>query len=86
MYRYFYIVGATLITCACVCAPSFLTLCHPMACSPPGSSVRGISQGRILEWVAIFSSRGSSRRRYQTCVSRVGRWILHRFITWEAPH
>ena len=34
-----------------------------MDCSPPGSSVRGISQARILEWVAISSSRGSSQSR-----------------------
>ena len=39
------------------------TLCDPMDCSPPGSSVHGISQGRIPEWVAIFSSRGSYRPR-----------------------
>ena len=37
-----------------------LTLCNPMNCSPPGSSVHRISQARILEWFAIFSSRGSS--------------------------
>ena len=37
------------------------TLCDPMDCSPPGSSVHGIFQARILEWVAITSSRGSSR-------------------------
>ena len=36
------------------------TLCNPMDCSPPGSSVHGISQARILEWVAVPSSRGSS--------------------------
>ena len=36
------------------------TLCHPVDCSPPGSSVRGILQARILEWVAISSSRGSN--------------------------
>ena len=41
----------------CYCAQSRLTLCNP---SPPGSSVHGIFQARILEWVAIFSSRGSS--------------------------
>ena len=35
-------------------------LCHPMDCSPPGSSVHGILQARKLEWVAISSSRGSS--------------------------
>ena len=40
-----------------------------MDCSPPGSSVHGISQARILEWVAISSSRGSSQPRDQTCIS-----------------
>ena len=47
----------------CVCAESLqscLTLCGPMDCSLPGSSVRGILQARILEWVAMPSSRGSS--------------------------
>ena len=39
---------------------SSLTLGNPMDCSPPGSSVHGISQARILEWVAISYSRGSS--------------------------
>ena len=39
---------------------SCLTLCNPTDCSLPGSSVHGISQARILEWVAISSSRGSS--------------------------
>ena len=46
-----------------------LTLCHPMDCSPPGSSVHGILQARILEWVAISFSRGSSQPRDGTCVS-----------------
>ena len=40
-----------------MCAQSCPTLCNPMDCSPPGSSTRGISQARILEWVAISSSR-----------------------------
>ena len=44
----------------CVCVQSCLTLCDPMDCSPPGSSVHGIFQARILELVAISSSRGSS--------------------------
>ena len=39
------------------------TFCNPMDCSPPGSSVHGISQARMLEWVAISFSRGSSRTR-----------------------
>ena len=58
--------------CLCVLAKSFqlcLTLCNPMDCSPPGSSVHGILQARILEWVAMPSSGGSSRPRNRTSVS-----------------
>ena len=54
-------------TCVCVCmrfcAQLCLTVCDPMYCSPPGSSVHGISQARILEWVAMPFSRESSRPR-----------------------
>ena len=42
---------------------SCLTLCNLMDCSPPGSSVHRILQARILEWVAISSSRGSPQPR-----------------------
>ena len=56
---------------------SYLTLCDPMDCSPPGSAVHGILQARILEWVAISSSRGSSPPRDQTQVS----YIAGRFFT-----
>ena len=65
-----------------------LTHCDPMACSPPGSSVHGMIQARILEWVAIFSSRGSSQPRDRThvsCVSYISRWILYHSTTQEAP-
>ena len=48
---------------------SFLTLCDPMDCSLPGSSVHGILQAKILEWVAMPSSRGSSQPRGQMYVS-----------------
>ena len=48
---------------------SYLTLCYPMDCSPPGSSVDGISQARILEWVAISFSRGYVRPRDQIHIS-----------------
>ena len=51
-------------------AQSCLTLRDPMDYSPPVSSVHGISQARILEWVAIPFSRGSSRPRDGTQVSR----------------
>ena len=55
----------------CLAAQSWPTLCDPMVCSPPGSSVRGISRARILEWVAVPSSSGSSRPRDRTWVSRI---------------
>ena len=51
------------------------TLCDPMDCNPPGSSVHGILQARILEWVVIPFSRGSSQPRDWTQVS----WIAGRF-------
>ena len=63
----------------CSVTQSCPALCDPMDYSPPGSSVHGISQARMLEWVAISSSRGSFRTRDWTCVSCVsciGRWIL----------
>ena len=47
---------------------SCLTLCHPVDCSPPGSSVHGILQAIILECIAVPFSRGSSRPRDQTQV------------------
>ena len=55
-----------------------LTLCDPIECSPPGSSIHGIFQARILEWVALFFSRGSPWPRDWTQVSRiVGRHLYH---------
>ena len=52
-------------------AQSFPTLCDPMDCSLPGSSIRGILQARILEWVAISFSRRSSQHRDRTQVSHI---------------
>ena len=55
-------------------------LCDPMGCSLPGSSVHGILQARILKWVAMSSSRWSSRPRDRTCfsyVSCVGKQVLY---------
>ena len=60
--------------CACVLclvAQSCLTVCHPVDCSPPGSSVCGILQASILEWVAMPSSRGSFQSRDQTQVFHI---------------
>ena len=55
----------------CLVTQSFPALCNPMECSPPGSSVHGILQARILEWVTMPSSRGSSQPRDQARVSHV---------------
>ena len=55
--------------------------CDPADCSTLASSVCGISQARILEWVAMSISRGSSPSRNGTCVSCAGRWIF----TTESP-
>ena len=62
--------GGCLVTKLC------LTLCNHMDSSPPGSSVHGISQAGILEWVTISFSRGSSQPWDQTHVSWNGRLIL----------
>ena len=71
-----------------VCAeslPSCLTLCDPMDCSPPGSSVYGTLQTKILECVAMPSSRGSSQPRDQTHVSYVS-CIGRRFLYDSTLH
>ena len=60
------------------------TLCEPMDCNPPGSSVHGISQVEVLEWVAISSPRGSSQHKNQTCISCNGRQILYHWPTKES--
>ena len=83
--------------CVCVCvwctcvhmyAQSCPTLCDPMDCSTPGSSVQRISQARVLEAVAISSSRGAARPRDQTHISYVsctGRQILYQLL-YPAPN
>ena len=83
--------GTRVFLYACVHAKSLQlcpTLCNSVDCSPPDSSVHGSLQARILEWVAMPSSRGSSQPRDQTHVSYVS-WVGSRFFatraTWEAP-
>ena len=66
-------------------AQSYPTLCDPMYWRPPGSSVHGILQTRILEWVAIFFSRGSSWSKDQTQVSCVAGGFFTIWATREAP-
>ena len=64
------------------------TLCDLMDYSPPGSSVNGILQARILEWVAmpllqrIFPTQESNPHPYVSCISRR---VLYTSATWEAP-
>ena len=64
-------------------AQLYQTLCDPLDCSPPIISVHGILQARILEWVSISFSRGSSRPKDSTCVSYIGRQILYHWATYE---
>ena len=77
------------VYCVCSVTSSCLTVCDPTDYSPLGSSVHGIFQARILEWVPISSSRGSSKPRDQTwvyCISCIGRQILYYCDTWEATY
>ena len=75
---------ACMHACPCSVAQSCLTLRDPMDCRPPGSSVHGIFQARILEWVAISSSKGSSWLGDRTHISCIDRQILYHWATWEA--
>ena len=59
--------------CCCFVAKSCPTICNPMDCRPPGSSVHGFFPARILGWTAISFSRGSSQSRDQAKVSCIGR-------------
>ena len=56
-----------------------LTLCDPMDCSLPGSSVHGIFQARVLEWISTSFSRGSSQPRDRTWISHI---VDRRFTVW----
>ena len=67
-----------------MCAQLCLTPCDPLDCSPPAFSVPGIVQGRILEWVAISSSKGSSHPRIEP-VSPVSSTLAGGFLTTEPP-
>ena len=74
-------------SCCCVISQLCPTLCNPMECSLPASSVHGILQARILERVAIFFFRGSSQPRYQTLgISYIRRQILYHWAIREAPY
>ena len=71
-------------SCSCFLATNLSpTLCDPMDCSLPGSTIHGISQERILEWVAISFSRGSSQE-LNLCLLHC-RWTLYHLATRETP-
>ena len=65
------------LMCTCSVAQSSLTLCDPMDYILSGSSIHGISQARILEWVAISFSRASSQARDRICVFCIDSQILY---------
>ena len=80
-----FIIVLALCVCLCVLvAQSCLTLCNPMSCTLPGSSVHGIFQARILEWVVMPFSRGSSPPRGQTWVSCIAGRLFTVWATREA--
>ena len=99
-WRSSWVAGEHSCAVLCLVAQLCLTLCDPMDCSPPGSSVMGILQARILEWVAMPSSRRSSQLGHQTQVShiaggfftvlrhqgssRIREWVAYPFST-ESP-
>ena len=68
----------------CLVAQSYLTLWDPINCGPPGSSVHGILQARILEWVAMPFSRGSSQPRDRTHFSCIAGGFFTIWATREA--
>ena len=68
---------------------SCLILCDPINCSLSGSSVHEIFQAKILKWVSLSYSRGSSPHRDQThgsCISCIGRWILYHWHHLGSPY
>ena len=67
------------------CSVMSNSLTDPMVCNPPGSSVHGILQARILEWIGIPFSRGSSWLTDRTQVSCIGRWILYHLSHQGSP-
>ena len=75
--------GVECVCCCCSATKSRLTLCDPVDYSPPVSSVHGVLQARILEWVTISFSRGFSWPRDWTHVSCTGRWILYQWATMK---
>ena len=81
-----FLLYTSICSMLCLVAQSCLILCNPMDCSLPSSSVHGILQARILEWVVYPFSRGSSQTRNQTRVSCVAGRFFTSWATREDPH
>ena len=81
-------VCARVHACARAHLLSCPTLCNSTNCSPPGSSVHGILQTRILEWVSSSSSRESPNPQIQhiSCISCIGRQNLYQMSQWRSPY
>ena len=73
------------LCCYCSVTQLCLALCNPMDCSTSGSSVHGTFHTRILEWIAIFSSRGSSPPEDWTQISCIARGILYQLSHKGSP-
>ena len=79
----YFIPLCPLLYICCLVTKSCLSLCDTLDYRPPGVYVQGISQARILEWIAISFSRGSSQPRNQAGISCIDRWILYCWATRE---
>ena len=78
---YCYCCSVTKVKVKALVTQSCPTLCNSMDCNPPGSSVHGILQARILAWVVIYFSRGSSQPRDWTWVSCIARWLFSIWVS-----
>ena len=85
-FRYTLVCYIQLYICIYICVhvhtrtkslQSWMTFCDPVDCSPPGPSVHGVLQARILEWIAISSSRGPSQLKDRTHVSCIGKHLFN---------
>ena len=88
---FLFLQSINMFLCQCMHAQSLqscLTLWDPMDCNLPCSSVHGILQSKMLEWIAMPSSRGSSWHRNQTCgccISFIAGGFFTHWATWESP-
>ena len=80
-----YALVSSRFCCCCSVGKSEPTLCNTTDCSPPGSSVYGILQARILEWLVILFSKGSSQPRDRTQISCIAGRFFTVWATREAP-